>query len=64
MNRDYQLEQLRRMLENPQQESGLYLIDTDLSDKDIEPFIKEIGICHYVKEKLISTTEGNILSCL
>lgn len=60
MNKNYQLEQLRKMLENPEQQSGLYLIDTDLSDEDIEPFIKETGLCHYVKEKLIYTTEGNI----
>lgn len=59
MNKDYQLEQLRRMLEDPKQQSGLYLIDTDLSDEDIETFIKDIGSCHYVKEKLIPTTEGN-----
>ena len=59
MNKDYQLEQLRRMLEDPKQQSGLYLIDTDLSDEDIETFIKDIGSCRYVKEKLIPTTEGN-----
>ncbi|WP_305733834.1 hypothetical protein [uncultured Phocaeicola sp.] len=39
MNKQYQLEQLRRLLENPQQ-SGLYLIDTDLTDYEIETFIK------------------------
>lgn len=41
MNKDYQREQLRRMLENPMLQSGIYLIDTDLEDKDIEDFLKE-----------------------
>lgn len=40
MNKQYQLEQLRRLLENPTQQSGLYLIDTDLTDYEIETFIK------------------------
>ena len=31
MNKDYQREQLRRMLENPMLQSGIYLIDTDLA---------------------------------
>lgn len=59
MNKDYQLEQLRKMLENPKQQSGLYLIDTDLNDGEIEPFIKKTGVCRYVKVELISSTEGD-----
>lgn len=59
MNKDYELEQLRRMLEDPKQQSGLYLIDTGLNDEDIETFLKKSGLCHYVKEKLIQTSEGN-----
>ena len=42
MNKDYQREQLRRMLENPMLKSGIYLIDTDLEDVDIERLIKGI----------------------
>ena len=59
MNKNYELEQLRRMLEDPKQQSGLYLIDTGLNDEDIETFLKKSGLCHYVKEKLIQTSEGN-----
>lgn len=59
MNKDYQLEQLKRMLEDPRQQSGLYLIDTDLNDDEIETFIKGTSLCHYIKEKLIPTAEGN-----
>lgn len=59
MNKDYQLEQLQKMLENPEQQSGLYLIDTDLDDEDIEPFIKKTGVYRYVKGNLTPTTEGN-----
>ncbi len=64
MNKQYQLEQLRMMLENPTQQSGIYLIDTDLSDKEIEVFIKTEKICHYVKETLIPSTEDNVLELL
>lgn len=56
MSRNYQseqLEQLQRMLENPKQQSGLYLIDTDLSDEEIETCIKKDYLCRYVKEMLI-----------
>lgn len=63
MNKQYQLEQLRRLLENPQQ-SGLYLIDTDLTDYEIETFIKTEKICHYIKETLIPSTKDNTLELL
>lgn len=64
MNKQYQLEQLRMILENPTQQSGIYLIDTDLSDNEIETFIKTEKICHYVKETLIPSTEENVLELL
>lgn len=55
MNEDYQLEQLRRMLMDPELKSGLYLIDTALNDRDIEIVIH--GICgwNYVKEQLMTS---------
>ena len=60
MNKIYRLEDLQYILENPMQQSGLYMIDTDLSDADIESFISSSCLCHYLKEELVSTKEGNI----
>lgn len=59
MNKDYQLWQLQKMLEDPEQKSGLYLIDTDLNDEDIETLIKKTGLYRYVKELLIPTYPNN-----
>lgn len=64
MNKDCQLMQLQGMLENPKQQSGLYLIDTDLSDEDIELFVRRTSQCRYVKEQLIPTTKGNSFELL
>lgn len=55
MNKDYQREQLRGMLENPMLQSGIYLIDTDLEDKDIEDFFKEQYSWSYVTASLLPT---------
>ena len=57
MNKDYQLEQLRRLLENPVLQSGLYLIDTDLEDGEIEKYVKETSSCSYVTAPLLPTKE-------
>lgn len=57
MSKYYQLEQLRRMLENPMLQSGLYLIDTDLEDEEIESYIKEIDTCSYVTASLLPTKD-------
>ena len=59
MNKDYQREQLRRMLENPMLQSGIYLIDTDLGDKDIEFLIKGIDGILYKKGSLIPSQNGS-----
>lgn len=64
MNKQYQLEQLRRLLENPTQQSELYFLDTDLSDYEIETFIKTEKICHYIKEMLIPSSKDNALELL
>ena len=61
MNKEYQLDQLIRVLQSPQLQSGLYLLDTDLSDDELETFLKSINDCHYIKEVLVPTTKGNAL---
>lgn len=55
MNKDYQRQQLRMMLENPMLQSGIYLIDTDLEDADIERYIKETCSWFYLSAPLIPT---------
>lgn len=61
MSKDYQFEQLQRILDNPDSKSGLYLIDTDLEDKDIERFIKdeEGNSYSYVKSSLLTTKDSS-----
>ena len=49
MNKDYQLEQLRKLLEKPGLSSELLLIDTDLTDDDIEWHIKRNGSFSYIR---------------
>lgn len=41
MNKDFQLEQLQWMLMDPELSSGLYFIDKDLTDEEIEECINE-----------------------
>lgn len=59
MNKEYQLNQLRKMLMNPNQKSGLYLIDTDLNDNDLEIIIRGICGIKYIKEPLIPSRNGS-----
>ena len=40
MNKEYELNQLGRILGDPMQQSGFYLIDTYLSDDEIEKYIR------------------------
>ncbi len=61
MNKEYQLDQLMRVLQSSQLQSGLYLLDTDLNDNELETFLKSINDCHYIKEVLPPTTKGNEL---
>lgn len=61
MNKEYQLDQLMRVLQSPQLQSGLYLLDTDLNDDELGTFLKSINDCHYIKEVLPPTTKGNEL---
>lgn len=60
MSKDCLLEPLRRLLENPTAQSGLYLIDTELDDKEIEACIRGIGGCSYVKGSLIPTIDSSV----
>ena len=60
MNKNFQLEQLGMMLMEPGLKSGLYLIDTDLTDEEIEWYIKESGCCSYMKESLFSSRTYSI----
>ena len=48
----------------PRLKSGLYLIDTDLVDEEIETYIRETGSFKYVSGKLIPTSKGNIFELL
>ena len=61
MNKGYQLDQLMRVLQSSQLQSGLYLLDTDLNDDELGTFLKSINDCHYIKEVLPPTTKGNEL---
>ena len=64
MNKDYQLNQLRLVLADPSLKSGLYLVDTDLGDDEIENFIKGCGLCTYIHEPIIPTSEGSVFELL
>ena len=46
MNKEYQLDQLMRVLQSSQLQSGMYLLDTDLNDNELETFLKSINDCH------------------
>ena len=57
MNKNYQLEKLRRMLTDPSLRSGLYLIDTDLDDDEIGHSIKETESFAYYRGSLMPTND-------
>ena len=59
MNKDYQLEQLRKMLMDSELKSGLYLIDTELNDSDIGIVVDSVSSCKYVREALMSSQQGS-----
>ena len=60
MNKKYQLGQLRRVIENPDITSGLYLIDTVLDDKEIEKYIKELDGYAYLKLSLLPPKDSSV----
>ena len=43
----------------PELKSGLFLIDTDLTDEEIEKYLKSFGIFSYVREALFPSSEGS-----
>lgn len=59
MSKAYEYEQLHTMLDSPDLKSGLYLLDTELSDEEIEAYVKSLGFCSYVKGSLITTKSGS-----
>lgn len=64
MNKEYQKEQLRKIILDPDIHSGLYLLDTDLSDEDIDNYLTENNVCTYIHETLIPTSEGSSFELL
>ena len=60
MNKGYQLDKLRRMLDNLLMSSGLYLIDTDLTDDDIEWHIKRDGSFSYYRGFLLPSSDSSV----
>ena len=49
MDKEYQEDKLRQFFMEPSLKSGLYLIDTDLSDEDIEAVMRQAGNSLYEK---------------
>lgn len=60
MSKAYEYRQLRTMLENPDLKSGLYLLDTELSDGELEEFIMSSEVCSYINESLIPSKSGSL----
>lgn len=60
MSKAFELEQLRELLMNSEYSSGLYLLDTDLTDEEIEAYIRKTSSFRYVSGRLISTSRGNV----
>lgn len=60
MNKEYQLGQLRKVIESPDTLSGLYLIDTVLDDNEIEKHIKELNNCAYLKLPLLPPKDSSV----
>lgn len=60
MNKDFQLQQLRIMLMDHGLMSGLYLLETDLTDEEIKAYIRSNNSFNYISGKLIQTSKGNV----
>lgn len=60
MNKDFQLQQLNIMLMDPGLRSGLYLLDTDLTDEEIKKHIRSNNSFKYISGNLIQTSKGNV----
>ncbi len=57
MNKSYQLEELHSLLFDSYLKSGLYLLDTDLEDEEIERNVKELECFSYYKSSLTPTKD-------
>lgn len=60
MNKAYQLGQLRKVIEDPDTSSGLYLIDTVLDNNEIEKYIKDLDGCAYLKIFLLPSKDSSV----
>lgn len=60
MNKDFQLQQLGIMLMDSGLKSGLYLLETDLTDEEIKAYIKKNNSFKYINGKLIPNSKGNV----
>lgn len=60
MNKEYQLGQLQRVIEDPDTSSGLYLIDTVLDNNEIEKYIKDLDGCAYLKISLLPSKDSSV----
>lgn len=59
MNKEIQVQRLIEMMDNSELQSGLCLINTDLSDPEIEALIKNMESWLYIKETLIPALDGD-----
>ena len=64
MNKAFEIDQLRGLLTETTLSSGLYLLDTELNDVEIETCIKGNSSFQYVSGKLVPTSRGNIFELL
>jgi hypothetical protein len=64
MNKDFQKKKLQMILQDKALKSGIYLIDTDMDDDEIEKSISKLCYCHYIKEKLYYTSQRNVFESL
>ena len=61
MNKEYQLQRLRQVLTASDLRSGLYQIETDLTDEDIENYLRETDLCTYLGESFVAASGGKAL---
>lgn len=64
MNKAFEIDQLRGLLTETTLSSGLYLLDTELNDVEIETCIKGNSSFQYVSGKLVPTSRGNVFELL
>lgn len=60
MNKDVQFDRLHNMLTDKGLKSGIYLLETDLTEEEIEECVKRRCSYNYVSGTLIPTSKGNV----